>query len=79
MLDPIHFGGQNTTHEGFSDCVARDHDEYASIAVRLGTDPAYRKHIVEKIEKTRDKVWQEDSVARQFEDFFISALETKCS
>jgi len=105
MLDPIHFGGQNTTHEGLSagtpivtwpgefhrgrhtygfyrklgflDCVANSHEEYVTIAVQLGTDPAYRQHIVEKIKKTRHKVWEEESVVRQFEDFFINAIESK--
>jgi len=98
VLDPIHFGGQNTTHEalsagtpivtwpgefhrgrhvygfyrkmGFDDCIARDHEDYVSIAVRLANDNEFRQSVVAKIKANRQLVWEETRVVKEFERFF---------
>jgi protein O-GlcNAc transferase len=77
VLDPFHFGGNNSTCEalslgipvvtlpafqlrgrftlglyrelGLDSCIARSAEEFVSIAVRLGTDPGYRRQVSEQI------------------------------
>jgi len=58
---------------GIETCVAKDAEDYTAIAVRLATDPAFRQSVREQI-LTRNPVLYEDlSVVREFERFFLAA------
>jgi uncharacterized protein (TIGR03032 family) len=100
MLDPLHFGGGNTSYEAllagtpivtlpgeflrsritralyakmdWLDLVAETKDEYADLAVRLGTDTDYRKECRRTIAE-RAEVLYEDG--REIDDLAAS-LET---
>ncbi len=98
LLDPVHFGGVNTTYDGLSlhkpivtlpsrfqrgrytlgcykkmgmfDCVANDPQEYIDIAVRLGTDLAFRAEIEKKIQLTSPVLFEDLEAVREHERIF---------
>lgn len=59
---------------GIADCTAASREEYVEIALRLGTDPAYREAISRKIAESSAAIWQEWEVVREFERVFTEAL-----
>lgn len=99
-LDPMHFGGGNTTYEalsiglpvvtlpsdflraritlamyrqmGMSDCVVQTPDQYVDLAVRLGTDPEYRRSIHEKILSACPVLFEDRRAIQQYSDFLES-------
>jgi predicted O-linked N-acetylglucosamine transferase (SPINDLY family) len=103
MLDPVHFGGGNTSIEGFAfgtpvvtlpsaylrgrltygfyqkmgipDCIASSPEEYIKIAVKLGTDPDFRKSVAEKIRQKNDILFENLEGAREFEHFCLTAIQ----
>ena len=46
-------------HMGMMDCVARDSSDFANIALRLGTDPAFRSKIVNQIRDRSDRIFND--------------------
>jgi predicted O-linked N-acetylglucosamine transferase (SPINDLY family) len=60
---------------GVMDCVARSGEEYARIAVRLGTDPGFREQVRQRIIAGRDIIWEERGVIEEYERFFIMAVD----
>ena len=46
-------------HLGVMDCVAGDAEEFADIAVRLGTEPAFRDDVVGRIRNNCDKIFDD--------------------
>ena len=103
MLDPIHFGGGNTTFESlalgvpvvtlpsgflrgritlalyremnFLDCVVANSAQYADLAVRLGTDEAFRGRISAKILQANSALFECSAGIRQLEEFLVDAVE----
>ncbi|MBN1909544.1 MAG: tetratricopeptide repeat protein [Pirellulales bacterium] len=103
LLDPIHFGGMNTSYDGFSfhqpivtlptayhrgrytlgcyrkmeidDCIARDEDDYVDLAVRLGMDREYRRHVVEKIRQAAGRLFEDRQTVREHERIFLRWIE----
>ena len=61
-------------HMQMFDCVARDAEDYVRKAVRLGTDPAYRASIREKIMASNSVLYDNPSFAHELEEFCASAL-----
>jgi predicted O-linked N-acetylglucosamine transferase (SPINDLY family) len=102
LLDPIHFGGGNTSYEGLAfgvpivtlpsgllrgrityalyqqmgvlDCVALSLEEYVDLAVRLGTDPAYRDEVRAKILAANSILYENPQAVRALETFLKQAL-----
>ena len=100
LLDPLHFGGGNSTFEGLAvatpvvtlpseflrgritfalykqmgilDCVAQDRDDYVNLALRLGTDAAYRRAMRDKILAGHGALFENADGIRQLEGFFKS-------
>ena len=77
---PGEFARGRTTHAfygkmGVLDCVAGSFDEYAEIAVRLGTDPTYRESIKKKILAANHLIYEDIESVRELEDFFQLAVE----
>ncbi len=65
-------------HMQMFDCVARDADDYVRIAVRLGTDPAWRAAIGEKILATNSVLYDNPAFAHELEEFLAGAVAEKC-
>ncbi len=57
------------------DCVVWTPQEYADLAVRLGTDPAYREEIRQKILSTCDVLYDNPAILPELEAFFEQALD----
>jgi predicted O-linked N-acetylglucosamine transferase (SPINDLY family) len=104
MLDTVHFGGGNTTYEGFAlgvpvvtlpgafmrgrvtsalykkmgvmDCVASTPAEYVDIAVRLGAEKDYRAAISTTLLAKHHVLYEDLTVIRELEQFFLQALST---
>lgn len=102
-LDPMHFGGGNTTYEalalgtpvvtlpgdflrsrislalyakmGFLDCVVRSPDHYVELALRLGTDRAYRDSVSRGILSSVDVLFDNRQAVRDLEEFFVAAID----
>ncbi|QEM68384.1 hypothetical protein FO488_09535 [Geobacter sp. FeAm09] len=105
LLDPIHFGGGNSSAEafavgvpivtlpspylrgrltyawyrrmGFMDCVADSPREYVSIAVRLGTDEAYRAFARDMICRLGPRIFEDMGVIRETETFLLKMVEER--
>jgi hypothetical protein len=103
MLDPLHFGGGNTTYEalslgtpvvtlpsgfmrgrvtaacyrkmGLTDCIADSEQDYVDLAVRLGTDPAYRRAMQDRILALNSVLFDDCETLREIEGFLQAAVE----
>jgi protein O-GlcNAc transferase len=62
---------------GITDCIAAGIDDYVDIAVRLGTDPAFRAQVHQAILRRNSALYEDARVVREFERFFATALEEK--
>lgn len=104
MLDPLHFGGGNTTYEalslgvpivtlpadymrgrvtsgcyrkmGVSDCTVCSPAEYVDLAVRLGTDTAFRHTIAGKIRSASHVLFEDRGAIEELERFFEWAVRS---
>jgi len=54
---------------GVTDCIARDVDDYVEIAVRLGTDAAFRGQVREQIIAGQPRLFEDSSAVRDWERF----------
>lgn len=61
------------------ECIARDPDEYARIAVRLATDPTFRQATRETILARNHLLYEDMAAVREFERFFLDAAKTAAS
>jgi len=57
------------------DCVATSGDHYVELAVRLGTDRAYRQEISERIRAASAVLFDDPGEIRELERFFVWAAE----
>jgi predicted O-linked N-acetylglucosamine transferase (SPINDLY family) len=101
LLDPIHFGGGNSSYEGLAfgvpivtlpspylrgritwalyrrmglyDCVAKSAEHYVEIAIRLGTDAAWRNEVSARILAANSVLYQNVEGVRELEAFFLRA------
>jgi pyruvyl transferase EpsO len=60
---------------GLLDCVADSPGRYVEIAVRLGTDRVYREAVKAKILAHHQVLYENADVIREFERFFVGAVE----
>ena len=58
---------------GMTECIATDAANYVDVAVRLGTDRAYRRQIHDKILARNDVLFEDMQIVREFERFFREA------
>ncbi len=61
------------------DCIARDASDYVEIAVRIGTDPDYRRALSRSIVERSTVLFEDPRTVREFERFFDQALATLCA
>ena len=59
---------------GMTECIASDGGHYVDLAVRLGTDRAYRRQMHEKILARNEVLFEDMRVVREFERFFREAV-----
>jgi predicted O-linked N-acetylglucosamine transferase (SPINDLY family) len=59
---------------GVLDCVAETPQLYVEIALRLGTNPAYREHIRAKILANNHLLYEDREAVRELEQFFVSVV-----
>jgi protein O-GlcNAc transferase len=59
---------------GVTECIAASPDDYVNIAVRLGTDAAYRSQVRARILQRNQVLYEDARVVREFERFYLSAL-----
>jgi protein O-GlcNAc transferase len=59
---------------GISECTAVDADHYVEIAVRLGTDHAFRQAVHREIMLRSIVLFEDMEVVREFERFFREAV-----
>ena len=57
---------------GLDELIARDKNDYVDIALRLGTDAAWRQEIQQRIEQNVDKVFENESPVKELEQFLLS-------
>ena len=60
---------------GLMDCVAASREEYVDLAVRLGTDTAFRETITGKILARNHVLYEKHNVVTEYERFFLAALK----
>ena len=59
---------------GMMDLVAKDEADYVAIALRLGTDPAWRAAMRERILAEGHVLFDDDRPVRELEDFLAAAI-----
>jgi protein O-GlcNAc transferase len=59
---------------GLGDCIARDTADYVEIALRLGTDPAWRAAVSRRIREAGAVLYENVGSIRALEDFLSEAL-----
>ena len=57
----------------FDVCVAHDVEDYANLAVRLGTDAAFNAFVRSEIESRSSVLFEDLAAVRELEAFFKSA------
>jgi len=62
---------------GFTECIAASADDYARIAVRLATDPDYRRHAKDEIRRRSEALFEDARVVSEFERFFLEAARRR--
>src|SRR3546814_12964353 len=60
-------------HMGIADCIADSADSYVDIALRLGTDPAWRGGIVDRIHARSHVLFDDRRAAEAFARFLLEA------
>ena len=99
LLDPLHFGGVNTTYDAFSlgkaivtlpsqfhrgrytqgcyrkmgleDCIVASPADYIDLALRIATDPDYRRYLESEILQRSDTLFEDATAAHELEAWFI--------
>jgi protein O-GlcNAc transferase len=59
---------------GIAECIAADAEHYVEIAVRLGTDRAWRETLHREITRRSAVLFEDMEVVREFERFFREAV-----
>lgn len=60
---------------GIKECIAWTKQKYVDLALRLGTDPAFRERVKAKILANNHVLYENLDVVREFERFFLRAVK----
>ena len=63
-------------HIGVKDLIAESPEQYVDLATRLATTASFRKKIVKKIEKNKDRLFENQKAISEWQRFFLEACET---
>jgi protein O-GlcNAc transferase len=58
---------------GLSELVVESEEEYISLAVKLAKDSGYREHVRERMEKSRQILYEDTLPIRALADFLVEA------
>ncbi len=61
---------------GLDELIAKDQADYVDIAVRLGTDRAWRTQVAERIAAGSDAIFDTETPLRQLEQFYLSCFNS---
>jgi predicted O-linked N-acetylglucosamine transferase (SPINDLY family) len=64
---------------GVTETIASDLDEYVSLAVKLGLDTEWRRHISDRISKNKHRAYYDKTCIAALEDFLDGAVKEKRS
>lgn len=64
------------TAMGLNELIARDKDDYVAIALRMGTDAAWRNDIQQRIVQNIDRVFENKLPVKELEQFLLSQFAT---
>jgi len=57
------------------DCIANSAEEYVELAVQLGTNQEYRRHVSQRIEERADVLYEDPAEVHELERFLAWAAE----
>jgi predicted O-linked N-acetylglucosamine transferase (SPINDLY family) len=63
---------------GLDELIAKDQDDYIEIALKIGTDNAWRQQVVQRIISGSNKIFGMESSLRQMESFYHSEFNLQC-
>jgi predicted O-linked N-acetylglucosamine transferase (SPINDLY family) len=58
----------------FTDCLAENPADYVELAVRLGCDGDYRRHISERLNEAKHAVFEDHAAVSEHERIFSELL-----
>lgn len=64
---------------GLDELIAQDKNDYVAIALRLGTDAAWRKEIQQRIAQNMGKIFENELPVRELEQFLLSRFDATVS
>jgi predicted O-linked N-acetylglucosamine transferase (SPINDLY family) len=59
---------------GIADCIAETEDQYVQITLRLGTDPAWREQVRQRIWERKYLLYEDAQAVRCLEEFLMAAV-----
>jgi predicted O-linked N-acetylglucosamine transferase (SPINDLY family) len=60
---------------GITECIAESEEEYVRIALRLGTDAAWRAELRDRIRTQKHLLYEDAQAVRQLEEFLVNAVD----
>ena len=58
--------------------IAKDQDDYIEIAIKIGTDSAWRQQVVQRIIASSNSIFNMEKSLRQMESFYHSEFNVQC-
>ncbi|MFZ1765440.1 MAG: tetratricopeptide repeat protein [Candidatus Nitrotoga sp.] len=63
---------------GLDELIAKDQDDYIEIAIKIGTDSAWRQQVVQRIISGSNRIFEMETSLRQMESFYHSEFNVQC-
>ena len=63
---------------GLDELISKDQDDYVEIAIKIGTDSAWRQQVVQRIITGSNKIFEMETSLRQMESFYHSEFNVQC-
>jgi protein O-GlcNAc transferase len=63
---------------GLDELIAKDQDDYIEIAIKIGTDSAWRQQVVRRIITGSNRIFEMETSLRQMESFYHSEFNVQC-
>jgi predicted O-linked N-acetylglucosamine transferase (SPINDLY family) len=63
---------------GLEELIAKDQGDYIEIALKIGTDNAWRQQVVQRIISGSNKIFEMETSLRQMESFYHSEFNLQC-
>ena len=63
---------------GLDELIAKSQDDYIEIAIKIGTDNAWRQQVVQRIITGSNRIFEMETSLRQMESFYHSEFNVQC-